>query len=120
MVTSSWQAKIHHVIANHEIDVFDHIICRTDVRHGKSNPEGYLKALEIFDVNPQEVLVFEDSIGGIKAAQDANIDCISVNQPNYAHIPNITDYRQLSIDKGKISYPLVNDHFLSINETIIR
>lgn len=115
MVTSSWQAKIQHVIASHEIELFDHIICRTDVQHGKPDPEGYIKALQLFGIKSQEALVFEDSIGGIQAAKNAQLHCIAINQNYYTDLPCIKDYTQLGIDNGKVVYSLADGHYLSIN-----
>lgn len=80
LVTSSWRAKIDHVIAQHGLDMFEYIVCRTDVTHGKPHPEPFLKALALFGVKADEAVVFEDSIGGIAAAQQAGIKVVVVGQ----------------------------------------
>ncbi len=80
LVTSSWRAKIDHVIAHHGLDVFEHIVCRTDVVHGKPHPEPFLKALDLFGARADEVIVFEDSVGGIASAQQAGIKVVVVGQ----------------------------------------
>lgn len=66
---------------------FQIIIAAEDVKHGKPNPEGYLKALDAMNrdyvssseiILPQECLVIEDSIWGIEAAHDAGMKCLAL------------------------------------------
>ena len=55
---------------------------------GKPDPAIYLKALEILKLNPEEVLVFEDSYYGIMSANNAKIGrIIAINDDpeNFAH-----------------------------------
>lgn len=59
-------------------DCFDAMIAAEDVEHGKPNPEGYLKAIHLFDVSTEESVIVEDSPSGVKAARAAGIDCIAV------------------------------------------
>jgi beta-phosphoglucomutase len=50
------------------------IVSSDDVVHGKPDPEGYLKALELLGgVDPADVVVFEDTEAGIAAARAAGI-----------------------------------------------
>lgn len=59
-------------------DCFDVVIAAEDVGLGKPNPEGYLKAIDLLNVSPEESIIVEDSPSGIKAAKAAGIDCIAV------------------------------------------
>lgn len=52
------------------------IVCKEDYENAKPNPDPYLKALEMLDLKPDEVIVFEDNEIGCRAAADAGIDCI--------------------------------------------
>lgn len=53
---------------------FDIVVTGEDVKHGKPDPEVYIKALEKLGCkDPSEVLVFEDSETGIKAATKAGL-----------------------------------------------
>jgi beta-phosphoglucomutase len=53
---------------------FRGIVSSDDVVHGKPDPEGYLKALELLDGVPAaDVLVFEDTEAGIASARAAGI-----------------------------------------------
>jgi sugar-phosphatase len=44
-----------------------------DVRNGKPDPEGFLKAAHALEVDPREALVFEDSRAGLLAARAAGM-----------------------------------------------
>ena len=49
----------------------DVIISNQDVKEGKPNPEIYQKAISELNISPQECLVIEDNINGVKAGMDA-------------------------------------------------
>ena len=56
----------------------DIIITGENVSKGKPNPEVYIKAMEMLECEPKEVLVFEDSIVGCEAAENAKLNYIKV------------------------------------------
>jgi beta-phosphoglucomutase len=60
------------------VDVIRVTVCEEDVEHGKPDPEGYLKGAELLGATPSDVLVFEDSIAGIQAAQAAGMKCLGI------------------------------------------
>lgn len=78
-------------------DYFDLILTKDDVENQKPDPEIYLKVLEIFNANPEECLVIEDSFHGILSAKSASIETINIydkysdNEREY--INKLTDYR---------------------------
>lgn len=49
-----------------------------DVQRGKPDPEGFMSGAALLDVDPADVLVFEDSVPGIRAARAAGMNCIAV------------------------------------------
>lgn len=55
------------------------IVSAFDVKHGKPNPEPYLKGLEKAGVQPWEAIVVENAPLGVRAAVAANIFTIAVN-----------------------------------------
>ena len=57
----------------------ERVVSSKDVKHGKPNPEPYLKGLEKAQVEPWEAIVIENAPLGVKAAVDANIFTIAVN-----------------------------------------
>ena len=52
-------------------DVFSTVITRDDVRYGKPEPDIFLKAAELLDVDISRCMVIEDSHAGIVAASRA-------------------------------------------------
>lgn len=59
---------------------FEFIITGDNISYGKPNPEIYLKSVEKLGLDPQNCLVLEDSLNGVKAANAAG--CFSVAVPN--------------------------------------
>jgi beta-phosphoglucomutase len=61
-------------------DCFEAIVPAEDVEHGKPEPDGYLRALELLDGGfaPGDVLVFEDTEAGVAAARAAGMRCFAV------------------------------------------
>jgi HAD superfamily hydrolase (TIGR01509 family) len=57
----------------------DRLITGRDVKHGKPNPEPYLKALYKSGWEPTEVIVIENAPLGIQSAKAAGIYTIAVN-----------------------------------------
>lgn len=55
---------------------FDNIVCGNEVRQGKPAPDVYLASLSKIKLNPDEVIVFEDSQVGFDAAKNAGINNI--------------------------------------------
>jgi HAD superfamily hydrolase (TIGR01509 family) len=68
-------------------DLFGVLVCLEDVANGKPDPEGYLVALDLLNldrpapIEPADVLVFEDSEQGLKAATAAGMRCVMVAGP---------------------------------------
>jgi beta-phosphoglucomutase len=57
---------------------FDVIIDGNSVSKGKPDPQIFLKAAADLDIEPQNCVVFEDSIAGIKAANAAGMKVIGI------------------------------------------
>lgn len=71
------------------------MVAAEDVRRGKPDPEGYLKAATLLDVPVGECLVFEDAPAGIAAAKAAGADVVAVGGQVDAEgcVAAIVDYR---------------------------
>jgi beta-phosphoglucomutase len=52
---------------------FRTIVSSDDVVHGKPDPEGYVRALEILEVDPARAVVFEDTEAGVASARAAGV-----------------------------------------------
>ncbi len=57
---------------------FDTIVTGDDVKNGKPDPEGFLIAAERLGATPEECIVFEDSIHGVRAADAAKMKTIVI------------------------------------------
>jgi HAD superfamily hydrolase (TIGR01509 family) len=60
----------------------DVVITNEDVVDGKPSPEGYLKAMTLLNVRPEETLIVEDGDYGIKAARASGAKVLVVNEPS--------------------------------------
>lgn len=60
------------------LDTFDAIVDGNSVTKAKPDPEVFLKAAKLLGVKPQNCVVFEDSVAGIKAANIANMTSIGI------------------------------------------
>lgn len=79
LVTSSWRARVEHVLRQHALTaVFDSIICRDDVRRGKPAPDPYRLAAAHLGRQSDECLVFEDSVSGVQSAIGSGALCIGI------------------------------------------
>jgi len=71
---------------------------------GKPNPDLYLKAISNLNLTPSDVLIFEDAVNGIKAAQNAKaggIIIVNSNDDDYRGWEDyeiITDFNQLDFN----------------------
>ncbi len=50
-------------------DLFDLIVTQEDITRPKPDPEGFLKAMDHFGINPKNTVIFEDADVGIEAAK---------------------------------------------------
>lgn len=58
--------------------IFDEVVCRDDVKKTKPDPEIFLKVANKLNVSPEQCIVIEDSLAGIKAAYKGNMTPIHV------------------------------------------
>lgn len=57
---------------------FEQVVCRGDAERIKPAPDLYLEAMRRLDLEPQDCLVIEDSLNGIKAAKAAGVEVWAV------------------------------------------
>jgi beta-phosphoglucomutase-like phosphatase (HAD superfamily) len=55
------------------------LVTEEDVERGKPDPEGFLKGSALLGLDPEQILVFEDSVPGLRAATAAGMPCIGVS-----------------------------------------
>lgn len=84
VATSSNRDRVDKILKQAEItEYFDDSVCGNEVARGKPNPDIFLIACEKLGVQPEEVIVLEDSESGIMAGYNANIKVICVPDMKY-------------------------------------
>lgn len=79
VVTNSDRAYAEAALTDHELDqYFQHIITANDIENFKPHPEGYLRAAELLGLEPETILVFENTESGIAAAKAAGMPVVAV------------------------------------------
>jgi len=61
---------------------FDAIVDGNDVSNAKPDPEVFLQAAKLVNVDPENAIVFEDSVAGIQAANIANMTSVGIGEAN--------------------------------------
>ncbi|HFH3651259.1 TPA: HAD family hydrolase [Pseudomonas aeruginosa] len=105
LVTSSWPARIDHVLRQHDLQAaFRTLVSRDDVVHGKPAPDGYRLAAARLGVAPSRCLVFEDSLSGVQAACAAGATCVAIGEESGLLAAgarwSVRDFRELRIVRG--------------------
>ena len=80
------------------IDAFDAIVDGNDVSEAKPNPEVFLKATQLTNTQPNQCIVFEDSVAGIQAANAAGMTSIGIGNESILSqaVYNFTDFTEIS------------------------
>ncbi|MDT7831575.1 beta-phosphoglucomutase [Flavobacteriaceae bacterium S356] len=81
-------------------DSFDVIVDGTNVTKAKPDPEVFLRAAESMEMEPEQCIVFEDSVSGVKAANTANMISIGVGSKAVLHEADYVfkDFTEISVD----------------------
>lgn len=84
LVTNASKATTHGMLGYFSLtSLFDLIITREDVTNPKPDPEGYLKAMGAFKVDPSSSLILEDSKGGYLAARATGSQVLFVGNVSF-------------------------------------
>jgi putative hydrolase of the HAD superfamily len=76
-------------------EYFANISTRDHVQRIKPHPDLFLDAAQKLGVSMDEVIIFEDSLNGLKAARAAGIRCVVVPGPTTRHLDFTGAWRQL-------------------------
>lgn len=77
--TSACWENVDLLLAHENLrDFFAATVIETDVQRGKPDPQCYLLVAERLGIEPNQCLVFEDVIAGVKAARNAGMRCWGV------------------------------------------
>ena len=107
VVTSSNRPKMESVYTKHPEfqSLFDAILTSEDFSRSKPDPDCYLTAAARFGSSPEECVVFEDSINGLKSGRAAGMRVVGLltTNPLEAVAPlsdvQVADYLQLPIEE---------------------
>lgn len=82
--TSSDTSKMNHLYECHPdfCSHFDAIVTGDMVEHSKPHPEGYIKAARLIGLEPDECVVFEDSIQGLQAGRASSARVVALTTGN--------------------------------------
>jgi len=85
LVSSTPRENIDLIIDKLDIrHYFRQIISGYDVTEGKPSPQGYLLAARQLGVGPENCVVIEDAVAGVKAAKNGGMKCIAVTNTHPA------------------------------------
>ena len=84
IVTGAQRDDVRAVLESSPVgEVITVIVAEEDVRRGKPDPEGFLAGAAALDRRPADMVVFEDSVPGVRGALAAGMRCIAVGaQPS--------------------------------------
>jgi HAD superfamily hydrolase (TIGR01509 family) len=87
LVTSAQRWKVEAVLEQLNLGgLFTAVISAEDIRRGKPDPEGYLRAARQLAYPASSCIVFEDAPSGVQAAREAGALCIGV-RPSHKALP---------------------------------
>lgn len=91
-----------------DIPTAGHIVTADDVTRGKPDPEPFLAAAALLDVDPSRCLVFEDSDAGGRAAVAAGATVVAVGPRSWSVEPaaRIADLRAVTVSPGTEGFAL--------------
>jgi HAD superfamily hydrolase (TIGR01509 family) len=79
VVSGAARAEIEPVLTAAGLDQHvSFLVAAEDVERGKPHPDGYERAVALLDLQPSDVLVFEDTEAGVVAAKAAGVRCVAV------------------------------------------
>ncbi len=82
LATMSYREEALHVLRALDLEQsLDVVLTREDVEHPKPDPEIYRLAAEKLEVPPEECLVLEDSLNGVRAGVAAGMNVVAFGTP---------------------------------------
>jgi beta-phosphoglucomutase len=91
------------------IDFFEVIIGGNDIERGKPNPDVFLEAAKRMDLSPDECLVVEDAVLGVRAAKRAEMKCIGID--HYQHPQRLKEADLVVSDLGGVLLDKIKELF---------
>jgi len=127
IVTNSSRERCDFIKKMHpELVNIQYWITKSDVKHKKPNPEGYIKAMNMFSHNIYEYIIFEDSYTGFETIQNLNVAKGWVMKNEYYYKKQINgvyfdDYKNIVINKPDYEiYNVTNNKLSSYSEQLTK
>jgi beta-phosphoglucomutase len=89
---------LHLLEANNLTKYFGTILTAESISRSKPNPEIFLKTAEKLKTSPEQCVVLEDSIFGVKAAKSGGMGCIAVTTGVYSRAELEREKADLVVD----------------------
>lgn len=91
------------------IPVPDVLVTADQYRQGKPDPEGFLLAASLLNVEPSDCVVVEDAVAGVEAAYNAGMRCVAVTTTASADalagavvVHGISSVRLAAVDSARL------------------
>ncbi len=82
IASASRKESIDHIVRKfHLEEAFEHLLSDRDLQFPKPHPHIFLEAAKLMNAEPDECVVIEDSLTGLKAAKSAQMKCIICPDP---------------------------------------
>ncbi|UTW10689.1 HAD family hydrolase [Marinobacterium rhizophilum] len=82
MVSASQRNCVQASLRGHAWEpLFEQVVTGDDVARNKPAPDGYLRALELMQLQPQHCIVVEDTEVGVRAARAAGLRVVAIRSP---------------------------------------
>jgi len=78
LVTGTARHEVHRILPEAIFNLFDVVVCGSDVQNGKPHPEPYLTALKKLNIKGADAVVIENAPFGIRSAKAAGICCLAI------------------------------------------
>ena len=117
IVTSCNRKAAEYIINYTGLDKYiDLVIASEDCNRHKPDPEPYLKAIEHFNTNIENVFIFEDSYSGYCSAKRTNVKniCLIENSNSCSEIKNTHEFKYN--DYNKLNLNNVIDFYMNVND----
>ena len=103
VVSGAARSEIEPVLAAAGLgDAVKLVVSMEDVPRGKPEPDGYLRALELLGLRPDEAVAIEDSPPGVAAALAAGLRCAALTRTFTAERLAGADLLAASVDRELI------------------
>ena len=79
IVTNASKKNVNEILEKFSVkDLFDLLITQEDIKNPKPSAEGFIKAMDYFNISKENTIIFEDSKIGIQAAINSGANYVKV------------------------------------------